>query len=41
MTIEIYATTPPIIAADAACNVVVPGVPSTYNTEDEDGKKEE
>lgn len=46
MTIEIYTTTkmPPIIAADAACNVVVPGVPSSYNTVDEEddrSKKEE
>ena len=36
MTIEIYMTTPPIIAAAAACNVEIVGVPSTYNTEDED-----
>tara|TARA_R110002020_G_scaffold16515_1_gene58238 strand:- start:135 stop:269 length:135 start_codon:yes stop_codon:yes gene_type:complete len=44
MTIEIYASSPSppiIIAADAACNVVVPGVPSTYSTDEEDDKKEE
>ena len=42
MTIEIYASspTPPIIiAADAACNVVVPGIPSSYNTDDEDDRE--
>ena len=42
MAIEIYATAlPPIIAADAACNVVVPGVPSTYSTDDEDDKDDD
>lgn len=43
MAIEIYATTEvPVapIAADAACNVVVPGIPSSY-TDDEDTSEEE
>lgn len=42
MAIEIYATTEvplPPVAADAACNVVVPGVPSSY-TDDEDTREE-
>lgn len=28
--------TPHVIAADAACNVVVPGVPSSYEEEEDE-----
>ena len=42
MAIEIYAATEVVvpIAADAACNVVVPGIPSSY-ADDEDTSEEE
>ena len=38
MAIEIYVTTevPLPVAADAACNVVVPGVPSSYEEEEDE-----
>ena len=44
MAIEIYANTDLrllVVAADAACDVQVPGVPSSYNTDDEDTSEEE
>lgn len=40
MAIEIYVTTSPIIAADAACDVQVPGIPSSYTDDDEDTEEE-
>ena len=40
MAIEIYVTTSPIIAADAACDVQVPGIPSSYVDDDEDTEEE-
>lgn len=44
MAIEIYVTTPlpsslPPVAADAACNVVVPGVPSSYDDDQSDDER--